>query len=193
MPHDERFLAMIVPVDPSTRPEHPIHYPPPGGGTGIWGPDDPRPTPPIVIPPSAIAPGVPTHPIYLPVYPAHPIVIPPGAIGPGLPTHPIELPPYHPAHPIVIPPDSVAPGVPTHPIYLPPRIWGGGNVPFPTPPIYIPPPPPDPPHAPAEMPPAGFLWAYAFVPVIASWLYVAVAEQAMPHVEHHGGEGAKRK
>jgi hypothetical protein len=30
-----------------------------------------------VLPPDAISPGVPSHPIYLPVSPEHPIVIPP--------------------------------------------------------------------------------------------------------------------
>jgi hypothetical protein len=111
---------------------------------GLPGPQ-PHPEHPIVIPPDAIAPGVPTHPIYIPVYPAHPIVIPPEAIGPGVPTHPIVLPPPHPAHPIVIPPDAIEPGVPTHPIVLPPvpplGTWGG-DAPWPgyaTPPIYIPP------------------------------------------------------
>lgn len=39
----------------------------------------------------------------------------------------------HPAHPIVLP------GYPAHPIVLPPWIWGGGNEPFPTPPIALPP------------------------------------------------------
>jgi hypothetical protein len=96
-----------------------------------------------VIPPDAISPGVPSHPIYIPVYPAHPIVIPPEAIAPGVPTHPIVLPPPQPEHPIVIPPDAIEPGVPAHPIVLPPvpplGIWGGGNVPMPTPPIYYPP------------------------------------------------------
>lgn len=186
MAFDERILAYIVPVNTDARPEHPIVYPPrPGGGEGIWGPTDPRPTPPIVIPPDSISDGVPTHPIFIPVYPAHPIVIPPGSIGPGIPAHPIVLPPYVPAHPIVLPPDSIAPGVPAHPIYIPPGIWGGANEPFPTPPIYIPRPPIDPPHAPAEMPPTNFQWAYAFVPVIASWLWVAVPESAMPHPEPH--------
>lgn len=109
-----------------------------------------RPTHPIVIPPDAIEPGVPTHPIYLPVYPSHPIVIPPGSLAPGKPTHPIYLPVY-PSHPIVIPPDAVEPGVPTHPIVLPEPplgIWGGpweppypshGLPPFPSHPIVIPP------------------------------------------------------
>ena len=126
---------------------------------GVEGPVDPgygidaglRPTHPIVIPPDAIAPGVPTQPIYLPVYPSHPIVIPPGSLAPGVPTHPIYLPVY-PAHPIVIPPDAVGPGQPEHPIVLPPSpplgIWGGpwlppypsqGLPPFPSHPIVIPP------------------------------------------------------
>lgn len=101
--------------------------------------DDAHPAHPIVIPPGSIGPGVPTHPIVLPPpIPSHPIIIPPDAISPGVPAHPIVLPPYYPAHPIVIPPDCIAPGVPTHPIYLPPGIWGGGNEPFPTPPIHIP-------------------------------------------------------
>ena len=96
-------------------PSHPIYNPP-----GIWGPTDPRPTPPIVIiPPDCIEPGVPTHPIYLPIYPSHPIVIPPGSLGPGTPEHPIYLPVY-PSHPIVIPPDAAGPGKPEHPIVLPP-------------------------------------------------------------------------
>jgi hypothetical protein len=67
----------------------------------------------------------------VPVFPAHPIVIPPDAIGPGVPSHPIYIPIYPDqglpgsqpgidnSLPIVIPPDAIAPGVPTHPIYLP--------------------------------------------------------------------------
>ena len=49
----------------------------------------------------------------------HPIA--PGG-SPGVPAHPIYIP-----------------GYPAHPIYNPPGIWGGGNVPWPTPPIYYPP------------------------------------------------------
>ena len=136
MPEERRFLAVItllheLPVG-GGQPSHPIALP----GDPWWG-QDLHPAHPIVIPPDAIAPGVPTHPIYIPVYPAHPIVIPPGAIDPGpplKPEHPIVLPPPYPAHPIVIPPDSVAPGVPTHPIYLPPPscgvIFPGYNPPF---------------------------------------------------------------
>lgn len=62
----------------------PIIPPESGSPPGIWGPTDPRPTPPIAFPP--------------------------GWVG----------------------------GVPPHP-GSPPGIWGGGNEPFPTPPIYIPP------------------------------------------------------
>ena len=127
----EPFLALITPLSSGGVPTHPIA--PGGPPPGIW-PDPGHPAHPIVIPPDAIAPGVPTHPIYLPPviwpspgHPAHPIVLPPGSIGPGLPTHPIVLPPpAHPSHPIVIPPGAIAPGVPTHPIVLPPLgIWGG--------------------------------------------------------------------
>jgi hypothetical protein len=80
-----------------------------------------------VIPPDAVAPGVPSQPIYLPPsvwpgpgYPAHPIAPggpPPGpSQGPGFPTPPIY---------IGLPPGEVPPGggdgnSPTHPIVLPP-------------------------------------------------------------------------
>ena len=115
---------------------------------GVEGPVDPgygisadRPAHPIVIPPDAIGPGLPSHPIYLPVYPGHPIVLPPDSIGPGLPSHPIYIPVY-PSHPIVIPPDAVGPGQPAHPIVLP--IYPDQGLPplspgVPTHPIVIPP------------------------------------------------------
>ena len=111
-----RFLAWIDPVvgGGGGTPEHPIVLPP-ERPPGTWGgAGEPMPTPPIVIPPDALGPGVPAHPIEIPVYPAHPIVIPP---------------------------DLIAPGVPTHPIYIPPGIWGGSGTPMPTPPIVIPEPP----------------------------------------------------
>ena len=128
------FLALITPLGGSQSPGEP---------PGIWGGGNvPMPSPPIVIPPDAIEPGVPTHPIFIPVYPSHPIVIPPEAIGPGVPEHPIVLPPPCPSHPIVIPPDAISPGVPahpivlpiypSHPIYYPPHIWGPTD-PRPTP------------------------------------------------------------
>jgi len=93
-----------------------------GGGEGIWGPTDPRPTPPIYIPvdPPPESGLKPEHPIYIPIYPAHPIVIP-------------------------IPPEG---GEPKPPYIWPPVIWGGPvepplgiwgpTDPRPTPPIYIP-------------------------------------------------------
>lgn len=112
------------PVDPGAHPEHPIVIPIP---PGVINPDPP----------------IPTHPIYLPVYPMHPIVIPPGSIGgdPPKPEHPIVLPPYVPGHPIVIPPGIIDGVHPEHPIYLPPVISGGpGSLPpWVMPPIFYPP------------------------------------------------------
>lgn len=57
-------------------PGHPAHPIAPGGPPpGIWGPNDPRPTPPIVLPP--YEPGGPPVGIWpSPGHPAHPIVIP---------------------------------------------------------------------------------------------------------------------
>jgi hypothetical protein len=137
----EAFFALIKPIARPGEPTHPIA---PGGPPEYPAhPIPPVPEHPIVIiPPDCVAPGVPTHPIYLPVYPMHPIVIPPGWLGGGKPEHPIVLPPPLPEHPIVIPPDAVSPGVPAHPIVIPPPplgIWGGANEPFPTPPIFLPP------------------------------------------------------
>jgi hypothetical protein len=66
-----------------------------------------------------------------------------------------------------MPPLSIwpGPGKPTHPIYYPPHIWGGGNEPFPTPPIVIPPPPtppyPDPPAEGTKPPPPEGGWGYS--------------------------------
>jgi len=57
-----------------------------------------------------------------------------------------------------------SPGKPTHPIYYPPGIWGGGNEPFPTPPIVIPKPPepfPEPPPEGVKPPPADGGWGYS--------------------------------
>lgn len=117
------------------RPDNPPPLDPP---VHIWGPTDPRPALPIVIPPGAIDPGgdgkppVPSHPIVLPVYPAHPIYIPIGGLGDGKPVQPIYLPPIiwgpddpRPQPPIHIPPGAVDPGpppVPAHPIAIGPVI-----------------------------------------------------------------------
>ena len=65
----QSFLARITPIS-SARPDNSL----PGQPPGIWGPTDPRPTPPIYIP---IEGAHPEHPIYFPVEPTHPIVLPP--------------------------------------------------------------------------------------------------------------------
>lgn len=167
------FLAYIVPVDRGAHIEHPIVLPPemPGEPPGIWGPTDPRPTPPIVIiPPDK--PGKPPLVIWggpIDPYPDHGLPgQPPGIWGPTdpRPTPPIHLPPMiwpqppeggppiaidpgHPEHPIVLPPlPPVDDAHPEHPIVIPvpPQIWGPPG-PWPTPPIVI---PPDPGSPPAE-------------------------------------------
>lgn len=172
---DATFVGKLILPEVSTGPVPPGQ----GGGRpplGFWGgAGEPFPTPPIVIPipPDAIAPGVPTHPIYLPVFPAHPIVIPPGSLAPGVPTHPIYYPPViwgpndpRPTPPMVIPPDAISPGVPSHPIYLPPTIWppGSNTVPHPSHPIALPPTTPiDPPTEPPTEPPDPN-WQWVWVP-----------------------------
>jgi hypothetical protein len=124
---DAVFVGKITLPEVSTGPVPPG----PGQPPGIWGPTDPRPTPPIYLP--VVPPGLkPEHPIFIPVVPSHPIFLP----GPGAPTHPIPpviwppQPPVtiwpspgHPAHPIAPggPPPTIwpSPGQPTHPIYIP--------------------------------------------------------------------------
>jgi len=118
-----------VPPQPGV-PAHPIVIPEPP--LGIWGGGNvPYPTPPIYIPvpPPSGGGEHPENPIYIPVYPAHPIVIP-------LP--PLPADPPHAEQPIYLPP-VVWPPLPPKP---PLSIWGGGNVPYPTPPIYLPVPQP---------------------------------------------------
>jgi hypothetical protein len=80
---------------------------------GIWGPTDPRPTHPIVVPPGGNWPQPPQPPlgIWGPTDPRP---------GWGLPT---PQPPQFPNIP------SQGPGFPTHPIQLPP--WAGGWQPRP--------------------------------------------------------------
>ena len=83
----------------------------PGEPPGIWGPTDPRPTPPIHIPPPGFG-HHPAHPIVLPPnVPAHPIVIPPPPgsteppdliIWPPLPNNDLPVPPIvDPCHRLV--------------------------------------------------------------------------------------------
>ena len=64
---------------------------------GIWGPTDPRPTHPIVMPPG---------PIQGPVFPVQPLPIPPGW----------NLHPSHPIYVPIVPPDAP---VAQPPIYIP--------------------------------------------------------------------------
>jgi hypothetical protein len=93
-PHPDQGL-------PGSQP-HPSHPIAPGGRPpGIWGGappyvdigfpgSQPHPSHPIVIPPGALAPGIPSHPIYWPIAPDQGL---PGAQP-------------HPEHPIVIPGDD---------------------------------------------------------------------------------------
>jgi len=127
------YTDLSVGGGPVVPPESPGEPP-----LGIWGPTDPRPTPPIYIPvPPPVEGGGdehPEHPIYIPVYPAHPIVIPLPPVEP-----PTDGGDAHPEHPIYLPP-VVWPPLPPKP---PLGIWGPTD-PRPTPPIYLPlPTPPD--------------------------------------------------
>lgn len=94
-------------VDSGAHPEHP--WVPPGQPPlGIWGPTDPRPSPPIA--------NVPGAPGYQP-----PTGTPPGGAHPS---HPIYFPDAHPEQPIYLPPRIWGGGnepFPTPPIYLPPK------------------------------------------------------------------------
>ena len=152
----EDIVAVAEPLPEGLKPDHPLPEPTPP--LVIWGPDSPVITPPIWLPeqkPDAPKPPViwggggsgnpmPTPPIVIP-----PMPIPPGLWGPNSPTvtPPIYLPPQEPTQPLppVIGWDPCNPDVIMPPIYLPPQtpggpnkppiIWGGGNLPFPTPPI----------------------------------------------------------
>ena len=127
--------------------------------TVLEGSGGEHPAHPIVIPPDSIAPGVPTHPIYIPVYPDQGLPEEQPHPDQGLPGDqpypdqglPGEQP--HPEHPIIIPPDAIAPGVPEHPIVIPPD--GSppyvdntlpGDLPHPAHPIELPPLPEIPPE-----------------------------------------------
>lgn len=72
-------------------PIYPPDKPPGGNGDHIWGPTDPRPTPPIWIPP-AVPPSLqPPNP----PNPGDPVTpVPPPEGSPGWPVQPIQPPPY---------------------------------------------------------------------------------------------------
>lgn len=79
----------------------------------------------------------------------------------------------------IIPPPGSGGAHPEHPIYYPDRIWGGGNVPMPNPPIYIPQPPTEPPVDGGDKPPpAQGGWAY--VAEWNAWGYFPMASGAAP-------------
>ena len=88
------FYAIIIPTGLlGAHPEHPIA--PGGPPLGIWGPTDPRPTPPIHMPPGSNQPPTiwgPTDP-----RPTPPIVIPPDGPPPGEqpPTGPVGALEWH--------------------------------------------------------------------------------------------------
>ena len=107
-----------------------------GGGSppGIWGPTDPRPTPPIALPPGY--PGQPPGGGGAPPYPAHPIYDPPHIWGPTdpRPQPPIYYPPNVP--PSLTPPQQPNPGDPVTPVPPPEGSQGWPVQPI-VPPPYI--------------------------------------------------------
>ena len=94
--------VLVAAVDPSLHPDQGLPKPEapvdPGYGIdlglGIWGPTDPRPTHPIVLPP----PVEPTVPPTEPVDPGYGIDIDAGYVRPE---HPIVLPPTPPDHAVI--------------------------------------------------------------------------------------------
>jgi hypothetical protein len=102
----------------------------------------------------------------------------------GGPIYPPDQPPGiwpSPGHPDQgLPPSGVgvwpSPGRPTHPIApggKPPGIWGGGNEPFPTPPIFIGP------EVPAPEPPPVVEWHSAWSSE-SGWMTVGVPTGEAP-------------
>lgn len=111
---------------PKPRPPGEPGEPPSGGRPDHTLPGDlPRPEHPIFLP---LPPGTPVDPDY-----GISIERPDHTLPGDQPKPDQGLPGAqpHPEHPIVLPPDSGG--------WLPIYIWGGGNVPMPTPPIEIPP------------------------------------------------------
>lgn len=190
-----RILCWLIPIhtDAGAHPEHPIFYPPPPVDPGygvpappnhIWGPTDPRPTPPIYWPGFPGGGGGGTQPPSG-AHPEHPIYYPPGPVDPGYgvpgppphiwgPTDPRPTPPiYWPGYPGGGGGGTQPPGGahPEHPIYYPPHIWGPTD-PRPNPPIanvpgapgYQPPSGGVPSHPILEPAPPGKVWAYVNIP-----------------------------
>lgn len=96
---------------------------PPEGGSppGIWGPTDPRPTPPIALPPGypGSPPGIwPNPPEGTAPHPEHPIVLPPDQVPPDM--KPPEVPPAGTTTPV--PPPAGSGGWPVAPIVPPPYV-----------------------------------------------------------------------
>ena len=163
------FLALITPLTGGeVQPPHPGQPP-----LGIWGPTDPRPTPPIHMPPSGGGqPPRPWGPIH---YPDQGL--------PGNQPYPDQgLPGNQPY------PDQGLPGSqprPSHPIYIPPAggqpplgIWGptdprpGYGLPGPQPrpehPIVLPP------DLPEETPEGGKIeWKTAWTPQ-TGWIVIGI-------------------
>jgi hypothetical protein len=131
------FLALITPLSSGGEPSHPIAPggPPPGVS---------HPIPPTIWP-NPPGQGAGNPPGFwggsAPPYPDQGLPSqPPGIWGGRPPNYPDQGLPGQPPGP------SQGPGFPTHPIIIPPTqpgqpplvIWGGGNVPMPTPPIHLP-------------------------------------------------------
>lgn len=121
-----------------------------GGGSppGIWGPTDPRPQPPINLPPGY--PGQPPG-IWGPTDPRPGWGLPDGGQGGGSPPGIWGPNDPRPSPPIYLPP--VQPGEP------PLVIWGPGD-PRPQPPIHLPPAPPDVNEDGVKPPPEDGGWGY---------------------------------
>ena len=179
------FLALITPIGETVTPPQPP--------LGIWGPTDPRPTHPIVVPPGGAwppGPGSPVDPGYSPPWARPQPPYPDQGLPrpPGYPTHPI----YNPAYPDQglpgnqpypdqgLPgnqpyPDQGLPGHqprPSHPIYFPPEITGP-NDPRPTPPIAIPP------DLPEEIPEGPINWKVGWT-AQTGWVVVGIPQFPMP-------------
>lgn len=162
----EPFLALITPLaQPPTQPPQPP--------IGIWGPTDPRPTPPIAGPNRPPWWGMAQDPSYgIPVggvpHPSHPIHWGPGGEIGG--------PPY----------PSQGPGFPTPPIAGPgrPPWWGmaqdpGYGVPLPPQPGDATPPPSAPPKPEAPPPPEGG-WYWQGVWQLWVWVPTQTASPPPP-------------